>query len=249
MRLKGRRILVTGAAQGIGRTIAEMFHREGARVAMLDRNAEGLAEAAKPLRPQAIPVAADVSKEAEVNAAVDAACRELGGLDGVVNCAGVDLVRPFGETLLADWSTVFNVDLTGPFLICKAALPALRKQGGTIVNIASAAGLRPLEHRTAYCAAKAGLVMFSKTLAVDLAADNIRVNVICPGITDTPQFRVEYENAPNPDAALAEIMSLYLIKRVADPSEIGAAALFLTSTESSYMTGAAMAVDGGRSFH
>jgi NAD(P)-dependent dehydrogenase (short-subunit alcohol dehydrogenase family) len=116
-------------------------------------------------------------------------------------------------------------------------------------NIASAAGLRPLEHRTAYCAAKAGLVMFSKTLAVDLAPDNIRVNVICPGITNTPQFRSEYENAPDPQAELAGIMSLYLIKRIADPSEIAAAALFLTSAESSYVTGAALAVDGGRSFH
>lgn len=249
MRLKGRRVLVTGAAQGIGRTIAETFHREGARVAMLDRNEALLTEAAQALRPKGVAVVADVGKEAEVEAAVAAARRDLGGLDGVVNCAGVDLVRPFAETSLADWSTVFNIDLTGPFLVCKAALPALRGQGGTIVNIASAAGLRPLEHRTAYCAAKAGLVMFSKTLAVDLAADNIRVNVICPGITNTPQFRSEYENAPDPQAELAAIMKLYLIKRVADPSEIAAAALFLTSAESSYVTGAALAVDGGRSFH
>lgn len=249
MRLKGRRVLVTGAAQGIGRAIAETFHREGARVAMLDRNAARLADAARPLAPDCVAVSADVGKETEVEAAVATARRELGGLDGVVNCAGVDLVRPFAETSLADWSNVFNIDLTGPFLVCKAALPALRAEGGTIVNIASAAGLRPLEHRTAYCAAKAGLVMFSKTLAVDLAAANIRVNVICPGITNTPQFRSEFENAPDPQAELATIMNLYLIKRIADPSEIANAALFLTSAESSYVTGAALAVDGGRSFH
>lgn len=249
MRLKGRRIVVTGAASGIGRTIAEMFHREGARVAMLDRNEALLAEASREFRPHSTHVVADVGKEAEVDAAVAAACREFGGLDGVVNCAGVDLVRPFGDTSLAQWSQVMNVDLNGPFMVCKAALPALRAQGGTIVNIASAAGLRPLEHRTAYCSAKAGLVMFSKALAVDLAPDNIRVNVICPGITNTPQFRSEYIHAADPEQELAGIMSLYLIKRVADPSEIAAAALFLTSGESSYVTGTALAVDGGRSFH
>jgi len=248
MRLQDRRILVTGAASGIGRAIAARFMREGARVAMVDRNRTLLDDAGTMPR-SSFAIIADVSHADEVGDAVSVACAQFGGLDGVVNCAGIDLMRPFSETTLEDWSRIFCVDLTGPFLICQAALPALRQKGGTIVNIASAAGLRPLPQRTAYCSAKAGLVMFSKALAVDLAADNIRVNVICPGITDTPQFRSEYENAAEPAQELADIMSLYLIKRVADPEEIAAAALFLTSHESSYMTGTAIAVDGGRSFH
>jgi NAD(P)-dependent dehydrogenase (short-subunit alcohol dehydrogenase family) len=248
MRLVGRRILVTGAASGIGRAIAGLFHREGARVALLDRNQASLDRVDEITLPS-IRVVADVSRESELQTAVDATCREFGGLEGVVNCAGIDLMRPFAETSLEAWSQIMSVDLNGPFLVCRAALPALRVSGGTIVNISSAAGLRPLPHRTAYCSAKAGLVMFSKALAMDLAPDNIRVNVICPGITNTPQFRSEYESAVNPQEELAGIMSLYLIKRVADPQEIAAAALFLTSSESSYMTGAALAVDGGRSFH
>ena len=248
MRIKGRRILVTGAASGIGRAITAMFIAEGAGVAMLDRDAGRLeAEAAKLGAPS---FACDVSDEAQVNTAVAAAAKSLGGLDGVVNSAGIDLMRPFGEMALADWRRIMAVDLDGPFLVCAAALPELRRAGsGTIVNIASGAALRPLENRTAYCAAKAGLVMFSKTLAVDLAPDHIRVNAICPGIIDTPLFRTSFEQAENPEAELSKIMDRYLIKRAGVPNDIAAAALFLTSAESAYITGSAIAVDGGRTFH
>ncbi len=141
------------------------------------------------------------------------------------------------------------IDLDGPFYVCSAAMPELRRaSGGTIVNIASGAALRPLEHRTACCAAKAGLVMFTKALAMDLAPDLIRVNAICPGIIDTPLFRRSFENAPDPEAELSTIIGRYLIKRAGVPEDI-AAAMFLTSDESSYMTGSAMAVDGGCTFH
>lgn len=248
MRIKGRRILVTGAASGIGRAIAAMFIVEGAAVAMLDRDAGRLeTEAAKLGAPS---VVCDVSDEAAVNVAVRAAAAALGGLDGVINSAGIDLMRPFGEMTSADWRRIMAVDLDGPFFVCAAALPELRRAGSaTIVNIASGAALRPLENRTAYCSAKAALVMFSKTLAVDLAPDHIRVNAICPGIIDTPLFRSSFEQAENPEAELAKIMDRYLIKSAGQPDDIAAAALFLTSAESAYMTGSAIAVDGGRTFH
>ncbi|MCX7380861.1 MAG: SDR family NAD(P)-dependent oxidoreductase [Alphaproteobacteria bacterium] len=248
MRIKGRRILVTGAASGIGRAVAAMFIAEGAGVAMLDRDAARLeAEAARLGAPSFV---CDVSEETAVDVAVRAAAEALGGLDGVVNAAGIDLMRPFGDMTLAEWRRVMAVDLDGPFLVCAAALPALRRAGfGTIVNIASGAALRPLENRTAYCAAKAGLVMFSKTLSVDLAPDHIRVNAICPGIIDTPMFRSSFEQAEDPTAEFAKIMDRYLIKRTGVPDDIAAAALFLTSAESAYMTGTAIAVDGGRTFH
>jgi NAD(P)-dependent dehydrogenase (short-subunit alcohol dehydrogenase family) len=142
------------------------------------------------------------------------------------------------------------VDLTGPMLVCHAALPAMKQAGrGTIVNIASGAALRPLEQRTAYCAAKAGLVMFGKTLAVDLAAYHIRVNAICPGIIDTPLFRSSWEGAADPEGELAKILDRYVIRRPGEPEEIAQAALYLTGDESSFVTGAALAVDGGRTFH
>jgi NAD(P)-dependent dehydrogenase (short-subunit alcohol dehydrogenase family) len=217
---------------------------------MLDRDASRLAEAAGRIGEGVTTGCADVADESAVQQAVATAGAQLGGLDGVVNSAGIDLLRPFADMSLSDWRRIMSVDLDGPFLVCRAALPLLRAAGGgTIVNIASAAGLRPLEHRTAYCSAKAALVMFSKALAIDLAGDNIRVNAICPGIIDTPLFRSSFEGAPDPDAELRRIMERYLIRRPGTPEEIAAAALFLTSAESGFMTGSAIAVDGGRSFH
>lgn len=247
MRLAGRRVLVTGAASGIGLAIARLFQREGASVAMLDRDEERLEKATVD---GAVAFACDVAEERQVRDAVARAASALGGLDGVVNSAGIDLMRPFEEMTAAEWARVMAVDLTGPMLVCHAALPRMKTSGrGTIVNIASGAALRPLEQRTAYCAAKAGLVMFGKALAVDLAAYNIRVNAICPGIIDTPLFRSSWAGAPDPKAELRRILDRYVIKRPGEPEEVAQAALYLTSDESSFVTGAALAVDGGRTFH
>ena len=242
MRLNGRRVLVTGAASGIGLAIAKLFKAEGATVAMLDRDTEKLNAEAKGV---GLAFVVDVGREAEVRDAVASSVRELGGLDGVVNCAGVSRYRPFADMSGEEWSEVMAVNLNGPFYVCSAALPALRQAGGgTIVNVASGAALRPIPNRTAYCSAKAGLVMFSKALAMDLAEDNIRVNAICPGIVETAMF------ARNPERnQMDAVLERYLIKRFGRPEEIAYAALYLTSDESSYTTGTAMAVDGGRTFH
>jgi NAD(P)-dependent dehydrogenase (short-subunit alcohol dehydrogenase family) len=247
VRLAGRRILVTGAASGIGLATATLFRTEGAAVAMLDRDVAALGEAGVD---GAATFVCDVADENQVRNAVARAAATLGGLDGVVNSAGIDLMRPFERMTSAEWARILAVDLTGPMLVCHAALPAMKQAGrGTIVNIASGAALRPLEQRTAYCTAKAGLVMFGKTLAVDLAADHIRVNAICPGIIDTPLFRSSWEGAADPQAELARILDRYVIRRPGEPEEIAHAALYLTSDESSFVTGAALAVDGGRTFH
>lgn len=241
MRLAGRRILVTGGASGIGRAIGERFEGEGARVALLDRTP--IAHAKHAIR-------CDLLDPDGIAPAVGAAVTALGGLDGVVNCAGADLMRPLATMTQAQWARVIGTNLTAPMLVCQAALPALREAGrGTIVVIASGAGLRPLPERTAYCSAKAGVVMFCKSLSIELSAANIRVNAICPGIIDTPMWRESWEGAADPKAELAMILDRYVIKRVGQPAEIANAALFLTSDESSYVTGTAMAVDGGRTFH
>jgi NAD(P)-dependent dehydrogenase (short-subunit alcohol dehydrogenase family) len=250
MRLKNRKVIVTGAASGIGYGVAEMFLKEGARVGLIDRNGERLGEAAARLGEGAAAAVADVADEASVRQAVDRLAEALGGIDGVVNCAGIDLLKPFAQTSAAEWNAIMAVNVNGPFHVCQAALPHMQRAGsGTVVNIASGAGLRPLEHRSAYCASKAALVMFGKTLAWDLAGDNIRANTICPGIIETPLFRTSYENHADPEAELERIKDRYLIKRIGKPEEIAYAALYLTSDESSFTTGATLAVDGGRTFH
>lgn len=247
MRLDGRRVLVTGAASGIGLAVARLFQKEGARVAMLDRDAARLAQVEVE---GAVALACDVAEEGRVREAVARAAAALGGLDGVVNSAGIDLMRRFEDMRAEEWARVLAVDLTGPMLVCHAALPALKQAGrGSIVNIASGAALRPLEQRTAYCTAKAGLVMFSKALAMDLAPYGIRVNAVCPGIVDTPLFRASWAGAADPQGELARILDRYVIKRPGQPDEIAQAVLYLSSDESSFVTGAALAVDGGRTFH
>lgn len=241
MRLAGRRILVTGAASGIGRAIGSRFAEEGAQVALLDR---------VPIAGAAIAIQCDLLDHAAIAPAVADAAARMGGLDGVVNCAGADLMQSLEDMSPAAWQRIIDVNLTAPMLVCRAALPAMKAAGrGTIIAVASGAALRPLPNRTAYCAAKAGVVMFCKSLSIELSASNIRVNAICPGIIDTPMWRSSWEGAADPEAELAMILDRYVIKRVGQPREIADAALFLTSDESSYMTGTAIAVDGGRTFH
>jgi len=250
MSLKGRRIIVTGAASGIGRGVAQHLTGLGARVGLLDRDAEGLRAVAREAGEQAAHAVADVSDVSQVRAAVDALVAALGGLDGVVNCAGVDLLEDFADMQPEQWRQMIDVNLMGPVNVCHAALPALR--GGVapaIVNVASAAALRPLAQRTAYCSTKAGLVMFSKALSMDLAADGIRVNAICPGIVDTPMLRNSVSGAADPEAAMADILGRYLIPRAGTLQEMASSIAFLLDEGAGYITGTALAVDGGRSFH
>lgn len=249
MRLADRRILITGAASGIGAETARLFVREGAKVALLDRDEDRLASVANEVG--GAHEVADVADADMTRRAVDRLADTTGGLNGLVGAAGIDLLQPFAEMTPTAWRQVLSVNLDGPFNVTHAARPHLAKAGGgTIVHISSGAGLRPLPARTAYCSAKAGLVMFAKALAVDLADDNIRVNAICPGIVDTPMFRDGLAAASDdPEAELAMVLDRYLVKRIGRPLDIANAALFLTSDESAQVTGSALAVDGGRVFH
>jgi NAD(P)-dependent dehydrogenase (short-subunit alcohol dehydrogenase family) len=252
MRLAERKVLVTGAASGIGRAIAEAFAAQGAALLLGDIDTDGLAEscAAKGGPGTIARAACDVTDAEAVRRMVATARTQLGGLDGVVNCAGIDLERGFLETSPADWERVLAVNLSGTMLVCRAALPLLIEGGGgTIVNIASGAGLRPLQNRTAYCSAKAGLIMLGRALALEFADRRVRVNTICPGAVDTPMFRQGLAAQGGGEAALAEITERYAMARLGTPDEIANAALFLTSAESSFVTGAALAADGGRTFH
>jgi len=245
-RLAGRRLLVTGAAAGIGRAISRMFHAEGAALALLDCDAEGLAAVCAELGAIALPC--DLEKPGTVEQVIEQAAAGMGGLDGVVNCAALGIARPIAEIDHALLTRFIAINFAAPFLICRAALPHIvAAGGGTIVNIASGQGLLPnTPGNTAYAATKGGLIAFSKALAAE-TAPLVRVNAVCPGITRTAMtapLLASYE-----DSSKAPFVQQYALKRVAEPDEIASAVLFLTSAESSFITGTAMAVDGGRSFH
>lgn len=247
-RLQGRRILVTGAAGGIGRACAAAFVAAGAAVALADRDRAGLDALAAALAPKGrvTTLTLDLTDRKAVAAGVGEAVKALGGLDGVLNTAGIDLHAPFAPMDWADWDRLMAINLSGPLQVCQAAIEPLKASGkGAIVNIASAAGLRPLTDRVAYCASKAGLIMATKALALDLGPHGIRANTVCPGATDTALFRQWL----GPNDTMAEVKARYALNRIGSTSEVAATVLFLMSDEASFITGAALAVDGGRVFH
>ena len=236
-RLRGRRIVITGAASGIGKATALLFAEEGAQLALFDMDERGAAQTAQHTGGHAF--RADVTDEASLERAAAQAGQALGGIDGVINAAGIMPTGRMGETSVAVWRKVLEVNLTGTWLVSRACLPWLQKeQGSTIVNIASAAGLLPnAPGLTAYAASKGGVVNLTRAMAAELAPD-IRVTCVCPGMVDTPMAEGFHNNVGN-----------YALKRIADPQEIARVLMFLSSADSSYVTGAILAADGGRSFH
>ncbi len=244
-RLAGRLVLITGAGSGLGLATAELFAAQGARLALLDRDGPAVRLAAETTGGHAIEV--DVTDEWTVQKAVADAASALGGLDGVVNSAGIMCADRLADTSLATWQRVIDVNLTGPFLICRAAVPFLQqRRGATIVNIASGQAILPGMSGGAYAASKAGVMVFTKSLAAELAPD-IRANVICPGAATTPMGNAAL--AAMDEAGRAAFMKRYAIGRFSRPDEVANAILFLTADESSSVTGIALAVDGGRTFH
>jgi NAD(P)-dependent dehydrogenase (short-subunit alcohol dehydrogenase family) len=242
-RMSGRRALVTGAASGIGAAIARLFAKEGAKVALLDRVKDTLLAVAAEL--SAVPVLADLTNADETAAAIDTAAKALGGLDCVVNAAGVLAMAPFDQMETNDWARQLAVNLTGPFLVCRTAVQHLRKAPtGTIVNISSGIAIRPIANYAGYAASKAGLLALTKVLAQELAP-SIRVNAVCPGPVETPLIRDVYPDAESRRKAT----ELYALRRFGKPDEIAATVLFLSSFESSYITGVSLPVDGGRCFY
>lgn len=236
-RLQDRRIVITGGAVGIGRATAIRAVAEGAQVFLLDLDAARLAQTCDELGCDG--ASADVTDEQDIAAAMDQARARMGGIDGLVNSADVMLRGSMMEIDGATWRRVIEINLTGPYLVTRAALPALLEAGNAaVVNIASAQALLPNSpNRSAYCASKGGLLNLSRSLAAEFAP-KVRVNTVCPGLVDTAMADGVRQNAGN-----------YAIGRLAYPEEIAAAIVFLLGGESSYVTGAALAVDGGRSFH
>ena len=241
-------MLVTGAATGIGLACTRRFLDEGAQVAMVDRDAERLSSARESLAPsdRAFAMTFDVTDGAALREGVAEAARRMGGIDGVVNNAGIDLHRPFADVEASDWNEVMAVNLVGAMEVCRAALDPLAASGrGVIVNVASAAGLRPIPGRVAYCASKAALIMATKALALELAEQGIRANAVCPGAVDTDLFRASLGD----ELTVDDVRLRYAQRRIGGAEEIAGAVAFLLSDEASFITGSALAVDGGRAFH
>jgi NAD(P)-dependent dehydrogenase (short-subunit alcohol dehydrogenase family) len=245
-RLAGRKIIITGGASGIGRATARLFRQEGAQVAVLDRSDNAAKAVADEIG--AIAVTCDVADPASVTAAVAKAAEAMGGLDGVVNAAGILSEAGIADTTAEVFARTLAVNLTGTFLVIQAAAPLIQKEGkGTIVNIASGVGLMPTgPGSVAYVASKGGVVALTKSVSMELAPA-IRVNSVCPGAVETAMtsgYIRDAEGKPN-----TQIAQRYALGRHAQPEELAAAILFLTSDESSFMTGIALPVDGGRTFH
>ncbi|MGW2650777.1 SDR family NAD(P)-dependent oxidoreductase [Streptomyces sp. NPDC001393] len=236
-RLAGRRVLITGAASGIGRATAELFAAEGAALTLLDRDVAGLEKTSQATGAHAF--GADVTDETAVAQAVQDGASAMGGIDGIVNVAGVYLLGSAHDVSTEDFRRVIEVNLIGAYTIVRNCLPWLSEaESATIVNVSSGAGLLSnAPNLSAYSASKGGVVALTRSLAAEFAPA-IRVNSVCPGLVETPLGLGSGANSAN-----------YALKRMADPVEIAQAILFMTSSESSYVTGAALAVDGGRTFH
>jgi NAD(P)-dependent dehydrogenase (short-subunit alcohol dehydrogenase family) len=244
----GKTVLVTGAAKGIGRAVARHVAREGARVALVDRDCEALDLTTKEITQsghEALALVADVSNSAQITDAVNRAAAHFGGIDVVVNNAGIHFARSLDAYTDEEWQRIFAVNVNGAFYTTRAALPALRRSRGVIVNVSSMTALVGQDCGAAYVASKGALVSMTKALALELGADGIRVNCVCPAGVDTPLLRAWAETLPDPEAVLRGQANMHLLGRLATADEIAATIAFLASPASSFVTGTIVPIEGG----
>jgi len=238
-RLAGKVAVITGAASGIGRASAQLFAEEGAALILVDIDPI-------PPRPGAIAVNGDVSKEQTALEVSQAARSAFRSIHVLLNCAGTDLLAPLSATSIEQWDKIMDVNVKSVFLMSKYTVPLMSERGASIINVSSAAGISPIANRPAYIASKGAVIALTKALALDLAP-SIRVNCICPGAVDTPLLHSSLHASPDYQAARNAVEARYPLARIARPEEIAGVAAFLASDAASYITGAAIPVDGGRS--
>ena len=247
-RLAGKVALITGGGTGIGRGTALAFAREGAKVAVAGRRMEKLQEVVNEIKASggdAIAVPCDVSRAVDAQNAIRKTVETFGRLDVLVNNAGVLSVSTIEEIPEDEWDRLIDANLKGPFLMCRAALPEFRKAGGgAIVNVGSVLGLVAMKKRAAYCASKGGVTLLTKAIAIDHGHENIRANCICPSIVET-ELVSQLFNTPDGDRVKRERLATIPLGRMGRPADIAELAVYLASDESSWLTGAAIPLDGG----
>ncbi|MGA8407135.1 MAG: SDR family NAD(P)-dependent oxidoreductase [Candidatus Acidiferrales bacterium] len=249
LRLSGKVALITGGGTGIGRACALAFGREGAKVAVAGRRMQPLEAVAREIEAAggaALALSCDVTQTASVAAALTQSEQHFGRLNTIVNNAGAVVVATAEHTSDEDWEKVIAANLTGTFLVSRGALPALRRQGGgSIVNIGSVLGLVARKERAAYCAAKAGVSGLTRAMAIDHAADKIRVNCICPTIVETELGMQSIRQAANAEGEIQRRIKEIPLGRMGTPEDVAMMAVYLASDEASWVTGASFPLDGG----
>jgi NAD(P)-dependent dehydrogenase (short-subunit alcohol dehydrogenase family) len=251
MQLTGKVAVVTGGGAGIGKAVAEAFGRQGAAVVVVDVNhelAQAVTQGICGEGGQAIAVHADVSKNADAQRIAAEAVQAFGGIDYLVNNAGIQTYGTVVDTDEETWDRTLDVNLKGVYLVSKYCIPEIaRRGGGSVINIASVQGLASQRRVAAYAASKGAVIAMTRTMALDHAPEKIRVNCICPGSVDTPMLRYAATvfAEDNPEQAIKEWGGLHALGRVGQPGEIANVVLFLASDASSFMTGSMVVVDGG----
>jgi NAD(P)-dependent dehydrogenase (short-subunit alcohol dehydrogenase family) len=248
-RLSGKVALITGGGTGIGRAIALAFAREGASVAVAGRRLEKLREVIGEIQKQGgvgLAMECDVTRAIEVARAVKGTVERFGRLNVLVNNAGALYASTVEGISEEEWDRLMTVNVKGPFLVSRAVLPEFRKcGGGAIVNIGSVLGLFAVKDRAAYCASKGGVTMLTKAMALDHAHEKIRVNCICPSVVETDLVKSVFDDSERGQALLKARLATIPLGRLGRPEDVAEMAVYLASEESSWLTGAAIPLDGG----
>ena len=243
--LEGQISLITGAAGGIGSAIARAFVSEGAMVALLDRPGQPLELLAAEFGASALAVPADITNSDQVSSAVSTAVQHFGGLTSLVNAVGILRQGRIDEMLETDWDDLMAVNVKGVFLACKYTVPHLKVSGGTIVNLSSVSAYVGSDGSFAYTASKGAVSSLTFGIAQELGAFGIRVNAICPGWVDAGFTHHAMSLAPDPSVLEEQARNAHVLGRMASPDEVAKAAVFLSSSASSFVTGTSLFVDGG----
>jgi NAD(P)-dependent dehydrogenase (short-subunit alcohol dehydrogenase family) len=247
-RLKGKTGIVTGAGSGIGRACAVAMAREGARVALVGRRKDRVEEVAREIGNSAIAIAADVSSNSDINALLEKTVSQFGGINFLLNNAGLLHVGNAEQITEEQWDQTFNVNVRGVWLLSRAALPHMRKAGGgSIINMASTLALVGARNRAAYASSKGAVIQLTRSMAIDHGHEHIRVNAICPSFVETELTAGLLAQTSDPAAVRRERTAAHPIGRLGRPEDIAGLAVYLAGDESSWVTGAIMPVDGGYS--